>query len=375
MLSWNSKALLSSFLLFTLPAHAALNWDDFIAQEKMPAQGKYKGQLVENGQRRALKLLTANQKAELGLDSKELVFANFRHNGTFFIAKIPGIVTSSSGKIIGTQNVVSRVVLSEKHWAGKIREATRSVEAHAELVFYPTKGNEIRLIANQDRKQILPKPQILNDAIVLSVEAVRSVDDVKAPFFPNATGPNFAIVHRIVSNHERNMQHRDDPDREIDSNKLKFDQVSSKKYIGAENRASEIQNPMDALLVTAILRSELKGRKETYGIVTKNCTNSLFQLLDDVLIYKAGIDKAKIRKGILRFVKNDLPKIVNYLEEQKKFAEQERAIIDPALNAGLEKIKKYVEKDLTDAEIDESFMSSLPAFIKPHLKARALLAE
>lgn len=372
-----SISLLLITLTFSLPAHAGIQWERFVSHEKMPpSPGKYHDEEVESGQRRALSILTRDEKIALGMKAEQLdqlTFANFRHNKIFYVATIPGIKVDASNRVVSTDNVVAKVGYSEKHWAANIRKATRSVEAHSELVFTLNPGHEIQLIANQNTRTPLRTIKVLKDPVILSVEAVRSAEKPDASFFPDALGPNFAVVHRIVSDHERDLQHRDDPDRQIDSDKLSFEGVKSKPFAGSEARAKVLPNPMDALLVTAILRSELRGRKETYGVATKNCTNSLFQLMDEVLIYKNPINKAEIKKGIVKFLKTDLPGIIEFMEAQQKLADAEKVQLDAITKTMLVRLKEIDSKKLDESQISESAFSSLPALIKPHLRARGLL--
>lgn len=341
-----------------------IEWHRFISHEKMPESGKFKGEDVENKQRRALILLRPSEKRAFGIPADQLAFANFRDHKKFYVAVLPGIHVDEDNNATGTDDVVSSVELLEKHWAEKVRPETASVEVHTEMNFLLAKGQEIVLVADQDEKKILETP-IKLDQVVLSIESVRSEEHPNAPFIPDALRPNLAIAYRIESDNERDVQHQeDDPDRVEKTDKLNL--------AGKRSKLAVIPAVGDAILYNAIKKSAKLGRKQTYDIARNNCTNNLFKLLDESINYPNGIDVEKIRASALSFTQKDLPVILAYLEKQQAGAVAQDptfAPIQKMVMSMMGKLGDQVEK----MEVGPYTLASLPAVLEGHLKARDLL--
>ncbi len=340
------------------------------ANDKMPRVGKFRNQTVENNQRRTIMFLDNNEKKAFGISPQSLAFANFRHNGQFFIATIDGMRSNSQGRPQASNNIIEKIILSKKHWAGKTRPETKEMEVHAELLFYFKQNAGVNLIYNQNTKAPLKNSQRLG-SLVLSVEAIRSSQHEKAEFFPAALGPNFAIGHRIVSLYERNMQHRDDPERTIKSYKLNLNDTRSRRNSFGSS---------EALLAGSLEKSNDLGRKQPYHIVMNNCTNNLFTVLDENMTYNRSrggkIDYSVIKQDIVDFVNKDLDAMINFLDHM---ASKNQNFVDAQTR---EMLRKYViEHSLTRAEdIDmskvnspDNLMYQVPAFIDGHLEARGLI--
>lgn len=343
-----------------------------VSQEKdaMPRLGKYKNQKVENNQRRTIMFLTPKEKSLLGIKNDVMAFANFRHNGQFFIAAIDQMKVNSQGRPTSSPSIIEKIVLSKKHWAGKTRPETKEMEVHAELVFYFKNNSGINLIYNQDKQLPLAKPQRLAN-VVLSIEAIRGAQSEKAPFFPDALGPNFAIGHRIVSLHERNTQHRDDPERTITSYRLNMNDTKSKR---------NGLNSFEALLAGSLEKSNDLGRKQAYHIITNNCTNNIFTILDENISYNktrgGKIDYSLIKQDIVDFVNKDLEAMMSFLEDM---AAKNQNVVDAQTR---ELLRKYVVEhslarasdiDMSKVSSPDNLMYQVPAFIDGHLRARGLL--
>ena len=343
-----------------------------VSQEKdmMPKLGKYKNQTVENGQRRTIMFLTPAEKKTLGIKENIMAFANFRHNNQFFIATIDEMKVDKNSRATSAPSIIEKIILSKKHWAGKVRPATKEMEVHAEVLFYFKSNSGVRLIYNQSTQAHVAKAQTLS-AAVLSVEAVRSSKAEHAAFFPDALGPNFALGPRIVSLYERNMQHRDDPERMIKSYKLDLsDTVSKRSGLGSN----------ESLLAAALEKSNDTGRKETYHIIFNNCTNNLFNILDASLTYNKShggkIDYSIIKEDIVDFVNKDLENMLSFLEEM---ADKNQNSVDAKTK---EILRKYIVEhslsrasdiDMSKVNSPDNLMYQAPAFIDGHLKARGLV--
>lgn len=342
-----------------------IDWNRFTKDEKMPPFGKYAGQLVETAQRRAVVLLTDEEKINLGIPVGQIAFANFRHAKTFYVATIPGITVDSKNRILKTKDIVEKIVFSEKHWAAQIRKETQSLEAHSELSIFLKDQEGIQLILNQDTQTKLNQPRELKEPLVYSIEAVRSKQDPDAGFFPSALGPNFALANRLESNTERNMQHRDDPDRIIISNRLDF--------TGTTSRFPAVLSSKDAVLVSAILKSNKNQRGVAYEVLTDNCTNGLFNILDESVVYKNKIDNKKIKEAVVKFTRKDLKVILLYLQKQKAEAIGNGVVLAAGIDEALNELSKYSEKEARQADIDSHFLLTIPAFINGHLRGRGLI--
>jgi hypothetical protein len=338
------------------------------SNDPMPSSGKFKGQKVENQQRRTIVFLNSSEKKALSLTQDEVAFANFRHNGSFFIASIDGLKSGIDGRPLKSQNIIEKIVLSKKHWAGKTRPDTKEMEVHAELIFYFKAQSGVKLHFNQNSQLKLKVPQRLG-SLVLSIEAIRSSEESKSPFFPAALGSHFAIGHRILSLHERNTQHRDDPERTTSSYRLNFADTKSKR----EYNLSE-----EAILMASLEKSHDLARKQAYNMFNNNCTNNIFRILDENLIYNQSstglVNYQLIKEDIVSFVHDDLEVMMNFVEN---LAQQNQSYVDLK---SLEKLRNYLHRHIInraeDIQIKEAtgvLLYQVPAFIDGHLKARGLI--
>lgn len=343
-----------------------------VSQENdlMPALGRYKNQLVENIQRRTLVFLTQEEKKLFKIRPHVLAFANFRHNKIFHVAYFNDIfVNPVNGEITGANSFVEKVILSKKHWAGKTRPETKDLEVHAELLFYFRNGSGITLVYNQNSKQFI-RPLTLGSA-VLSVEAIRPVRDENASFFPYALGPNFAIGHRVISLFERNMQHKDDPERTTSSHRLDLRNTSS--------RLARM-GPSEATLITSLMRSHSLGRNHAYDLFTNNCTNNIFDVLDTSLVFNKSlggkIHYNVIKNDVVNFVNSDLKDIIEFLEDMSSpYQQGVDAKTRNILRNYLAQFSLRQASDLNMEKIKEpkKLLYQVPAFIDAHLKARGLI--
>ena len=343
----------------------SIDWGRFTPTEYMPPLGKYSGQKVEINRRRRLVFLTPEEKKLIGIPENQLAFANYRHAQVFYIATIPGIYVDASNGLTKMDPIIEKVILSEKHWSAKIKKELSSVEAHSEMGFFLKPGYEITLLVNQDQKKKLPHPRILKESVVYSIESVRSEQEPNADFFPGALGPNFAIAFRVVSNTERNIQHLEDPDRIIISNKLDFSKSKS--------QVKNASGSKEALFWNALNTSAKNKRSQAYEVTMNNCTNGLFHLLDESLKYNKPINTEIIRQGALKFNKKELPKIIDYLRAQQAKGSENSIYMGPEVDALIQELIQYNEGKIKELKISENFMLSIPAFIGPHLKARGLI--
>ena len=199
------------FLLLTaLVSFSVFANEDLIERYKqknelMPATGQFAGETIESKEKRTLILLSDVEKTIFGIDIEDIAFANFRHNGEFYIASIPAIKVDSKQNLKRATKVVKSVSFMKEHWSGKSRPETKSVEVHSELLFDFEKSSGIKLIFNQDKRQDVKGDKRIYGA-VLSIEAIRSEENPKADFMPAGLGYNFAVGYRFYSYAERDLK-------------------------------------------------------------------------------------------------------------------------------------------------------------------------
>ncbi|MBL7717100.1 MAG: hypothetical protein JNL01_16675 [Bdellovibrionales bacterium] len=334
--------------------------------DMMPFEGKWSGQKVENKLRRSLMLLSAGDKVKLGIPEDQLAVANMRHQGNFYIAILRGAKVDQNGRPVSMNSQIEKIGLAQKHWAAKSRPETQNLEVHTEVLFYFKDGGGFELVGNQDAGTMLSKTKLVKTA-VFSIEAARSSLEPETPFFPSAVGKNFALAHRMYSIQDRSKQHEGDHDRRLTYDTLDFSKTRS--------RIPGISSATEALLFNAIQTVDRRGRKEPYDIMTNNCTNNVFTLLDSSLEYPGFITE-ELKNDVAYFMKKDVKDILPFLQraiEQKMGAEYTafKGWVDVHLGAinGL----PVPEIDFSRVVNQEVYMISVPAFTDGHLRARGLL--
>lgn len=361
------KKLFTTMMALTLsfPLFAAIDWSRFDqTSDPMPSLGAFRGEVVQHTTRRTLIPLTINEKKELGLDPKAYILANFWHKNNYYLVEIPGVKVSPLGTSIyyGTP-IIEKVDFVKEHWAYTSRPETREVEAHSELLFTFKKGCELKLVYDQKEHFKFFKPTRINKAIV-SVEALRPEGKENLDFMPYALSPNFAVAHLVYSWEQRAIIKSQEPETHYNFIPLNFRYQSS--------QVQNVRSTMTALFLSGVQKSVMLGRKNAYDMFTYNCTNKLFELIDESL--NSNFDFEVLRSDVLKFSKNELPRLINYVEDLTK---DKTSNIPSDVKVQLKNIlqTEFIKniKEHKATEKDLNFLSAFPPFVEGHLKARKLI--
>lgn len=359
-----NRLISSLFFITSLIAQADLDFARFEQRNQpMPATGAFAGLEMQYDSKRTLIALTAQEKEELGLAPTDLVVANFWHGQSYYIAQIKGVkVDPQSQEVLEASSLVQNIKYVKEHWSGKTKPETKEVEVHSLLLL--TLNKPLQLLANQDRELILKNPISIKE-MVISVEALRAQTQKSAEFLKYAFGPHMGVAHLIYSWEKRLDIKASEPETEYTYYPLVFDQTKSKNPLLDEK---------SAILLKGIQNSLTIGRKDTYNAFTYNCTNKLFQLIDDALLTK--FDKTPVISEIKVFVKKDLPGLLSYA---RKMADAKGEYVPQMVQENFSKMIESSLNDLVqnhDPTVDElNAISSMPMFVEGHLQARELLAK
>lgn len=340
-------------------------------KELMPSSGKFAGQYIEGKEKRTIMYLSPAQKRVFGIDTQDLAFANFRHNGKFYIATIPSIKVNSRNELLRASSVIKDVTFVKEHWAGKTRPQTASMEVHAELIFNFKNTSGIFLIYNQSDEQYLSASKRIGGALI-SIEAIRSEKEPNADFLPLGAGYNFAVGHRFYSLGERELKYRKETAATFTEYPLDFSNTRS---------YSSKANAMDNLLFTSLSTSNYWGRNQTYNLMNNNCTNRMFDLLDQAMGYNqrngGRVNFRALEANYVEWVNNDLKDVIGFIEDYAKLKgivlpqEIKNLIDSSASNMALGTISQM--RDNWGENDPKNFLYQLPMFIEGHLKARGLI--
>lgn len=340
------------------------------SNDLMPATGKFKGHKIENKEKRTLIRLTSMQKSAFSIPSDALAFGNFLHKGEFYIAYLPTMKVRDDQGVQLLHPTVKKVEFVQKQWAAQIRPETKSLETHAEMTLELLPKSSMVLVYNQNTKKSV---SLKIDKIIFSIEVARSEKALDAPFFPEAFLGNLAVVHRLYSYYEK-QNRSDNHESTYVINKLDFSDTKAFH--------PKVQRSEDYLLFKAIETSHLYGRNQTYDAFLNNCTNRLFDLLDQSMGYNQSktkkIDFSKIEEDYVDWVNEDLTQVLDLL---KGHISKNNIKVPQELSLKIEKMSQ----DLVLNKIDDMkkswsheqdmrhFLYGLPSFIEGHLKARGLI--
>lgn len=341
--------------------------------ELMPPSGDYAGETVENDEKRTLILLDNSQKQIFNIDQSDIAFANFRHNGEFYIATIPAMNVDAGNNLDSVTKLVEKATFVKKHWGAKTRPETASVEVHAEMVLDFYKSAKLNLVYNQDKAKSVKNISL--NGLVVSIEAIRSKENRHAGFMPAGLKDSLAVGYRVYSLDERAKNYEKETEAEVSKYTLDFSDTMS-YHDGAESS-------VDYFLYNSILASNDYGRNQTYNLFTNNCTNRLFDLLDLSMGYNKSknfdINYTSIRENYIDYANNDLKDVLGFLSKYVQANPQ--VDVPPMLLKMLENNgSELALQKLGDLEVasnaeenPRNFLYSLPMFIEGHLKARGLL--
>jgi len=402
---------------------SSISWSRFIPQDKVPVGSSFTGLLTKN-EKRTLVVLTEEEKIKLNINKDVLAYANFaKYHETdkkvyYYVIEFPGIkintpkTLENMAKIVATRSkfgidtaaklktmpslVVTNIIQNIKdvnfvkeHWSEGARPGTTEVEVHSMLRFIFQSGPSFssvmpRLVINQTKIEAgnfaaanVPLDEQKQTNLIISGEAVRPDNDPNASFMPSAFKVDFAIAH-LIYNYETRQVSTAAEGGTYEVLQLNFSKVKNYKY-------KEISgSPMLALLLEGFHRNLALARAETYNIFIKNCTNVLFEIIDDVLKFTPNYQHLK--DDINLFIEKDMPVLVDHIEstgvkddalpkEVQEFLKA-NTVSGTANNETL--LLKYVQslpKKLETTSItdkDVKFLAPWPPFVEGQLKSRNL---
>jgi|GEM_PF-4225154 len=366
---------LISFVLLT-PVASFASDDSAIARllsrvdqsnEPMPATGVFARDRVENIKSRTVQFLTPAEKAIFGLDGSALAFANYRDHGHFYIAYIPDFRVDEQNTPLSASAIVDEVRAIGDHWEEKTSPDLAAVEVHTYLRFLFKAGRGVKLVYDQTTNSKVPTSVPSIDSAVLSIEAIRPKSQPEANFLPYSLAFDFALGHLFYSSFDRSKGEEADPGRIVSEDTLDLS--------GAESRFPLLHRPHEALLFGAIQASNDLGRSITYNVVTDNCTNDLFRLVDRSIATTTGFNKDLFVKGVKTASDAN---IVSGVQALRKLAAQKNIQIPPEVDAELVKAcNGYLSNELVEGARNSSdprqYFTWLPIFVNAHFTARGLL--
>lgn len=368
---------LFAYLLTLLVSFSAFANEDLIDRyeqrnQLMPSSGQYAGETIETSSKRTIIILSKTEKQIFGINSDDLAFANFKHNNKFYIASIPAIKLKNQMDLKRASNVVKSVSFMKEHWAGKSRPETVNVEIHSELIFTFEESSGIVLHFNQDDRKEVELGQRIYRAVI-SIEAIRSEQNLDAGFLPGGLGYNFAVGYRFYSAAQRDIKNETEVAATYTEHELDFSDTVS---------YSNVANVKDYLLYQSLKTSHQMGRNQTYNFVQNNCTNRLFDLLDISMGYNKSnggtVRFDQIGESYIEFVNNDLEGLVGLLSQM---AADKHIVIPKEVQAVLNQASKGLaleqledmQKNYGSQDNVRNLLYALPPFIDGHLKARGLI--
>jgi hypothetical protein len=204
--------------------------------------GKYKGQCVDTSVKRPANIIRQ--------DNDTIVFANFRHDGQYWIARAP------------REGVAHAIFQIEDFPTG----VPFVKAAHTQLRIIMKPGSEFQLFpqtANTDTGSAPIQVSDINWSLEYAAPAGVPYDVVQGEF------DEYALVERLVSTHDRAAEQM-----LIDKNVV---------------RQWELKIPtpdeLNALLVNGITASDQVRLDEMYLTLGRNCTTELFNLIDATVKY------------------------------------------------------------------------------------------
>ncbi|MDH4467491.1 MAG: hypothetical protein QE271_05480 [Bacteriovoracaceae bacterium] len=398
-----------------------INWNRFIPHDSVPFTSVFKGELTKND-KRTLVLLTELEKQKIGIDKDVLAFANFAKLNpstqkiNFYVIQFPSIKIDTNpslkniSKIVGLRSSkdpaeltqieslvyrengviqnIKEVTFVKEHWSARARPETYAIEVHCLIKFVFEQGstfdkylpnlviNQTSIENNQWESSVLPTKERVQTNVIISGEAIRAQSHPQAGFFPSAMKLDFAFAH-LIYDYEARKSTTISEGGEYEELPMRFENiVPSFKY------SKTTKSPKLSLLFEGFHRNLALGRVETYNLFIKNCTNSLFEIMDDVLKFKA--DYRFLNDDIVNFIREDAPSLIATLSAKKIensslppevaiFLYQSNGEMSEALLVNYLKTLESKAAQTTLTKSDIKFLAAWPPFVEGQLKARNLL--
>lgn len=254
------KGFLALAFFFSLSAQSEClksdAWDPSIA---MPS-GPLEGECIYTEKQRPVKILFKKPDA-LNPDSFSYIFANFKHQGAYWIAELKS-------------DAVKQVFFEEQKILGV------DTLRHARLRFKLEKP--LRLLWKQDAR-LLDNQTLLqktNEAaleeisdIIISVEGGRTLNTRDVNWSPNEPADSYPLVAIVTSAITLETEANQGPLHAQH-------EINFQKYLQESETSSELSSK---LLVSMINYSDKIGFSRIYHIAKRNCTTEALFVIDDLL--------------------------------------------------------------------------------------------
>jgi hypothetical protein len=210
--------------------------------------GKYKDKCLDTSEQRNIRILRDRQAAPFSPTKDEMVVANFRHGGKFWIAKIP----------LGG---VEQLIVQREDFG------TLIPAAHAQLRFKMKPGQEIVLYPqNTDPK---PKPVHRLSDLVYSAEPVGPEDvafDIASVAVANLPGANKNLPQYVIATRFTSLSERAHKMITIDKHQVVQFPLNT---TNAENRK---------ILEAGLRQSDKQGYSTLFDVFQKQCDTQMQEL-------------------------------------------------------------------------------------------------
>jgi hypothetical protein len=346
------------------------------------AEGKFKGEKLENSYMRSLIALTSDEKRAMGIDPRDVAFANFRHHGKFFIATIEGLRVDGTRESPQAGPLLETAAVVRERWAYQKRPEARDLEVHSEMKMRFTREGGVKLIFDQSENRNVPPATPKVREVAYSIEAVRPATNPKADLYVSAMSHDFAAGYLFFSWEERDRLFASaGPDHHLTEHPLRLEKTKS--------LVKGLRSPLDALLFKAITTSVERGRKSAYHCGKLNCTNALLETIDAALQPVSGIDQAQLKANVNEVIIHDGPKLAKAtldleksrglkLPSKGKTAFRLVAATSPPSSSSSSAFSACVNQFLIHSLFDKNgkakkVLQAFPPFLMPNLKARGLV--
>lgn len=301
------SALFVSLVCFAKPD---VPFDPYDPKALMPT-GPHKGEPMDLRQKRSIIILGDSEAEKYKTQKEDTVFANFYHEGRFWIASVP-------------KDSVEKVYFLKEKFVAPVPAF------HTSLRLKLKPGHDVKLFP-QTGEEV--KPQFVSD-LIFSVEGVP------------VRGETFAVGKAFESQLALSLRFYSAKELFFESDYFLNDKIEQIPLI-----ASDVEN--QRILVNALKESHETGQSKMYSFCYNNCTNRIYELLDRSLDAR-GLSRLGgfferlpyFPRTYLRFrgrislgtlFRNKTP---TFNEEFKQFKS------DPAFPARLEEAKKQHAEDV-----------------------------
>jgi hypothetical protein len=230
--------------------------DPFEPNDAVFKKGPHAGELIDISYKRSVHVLSTEEAAPYKPAPGELLIANFRHDGRFWIARVPA-------------DAVEEVIFQVEHFPnGKPLE----VGSHNQLRFVMKPGRELTLVPQVPGDSSAPVKlrDFIYSAEAIHAEGAKPFDPASAGDLLKGTFGEYGMVYRAVSVEEKLGAMIDGEGRPhpIEQHRLKLEDADRQK-----------------LLRAFLADGSEAGLSRTFNTMTRNCTTELVHVFDAELDY------------------------------------------------------------------------------------------